>query len=162
MKQRFSSKVYLNTSWLLSSLDESEEKWRKRKSSSLCEKDAFTERGVICFHTAISHWKSIDCDLQESEFRNLTIPFGLKMYPSMIDVRDIPQWGGGLVSHGDTEDNNKLERESVQSVTALLQTQPGTTLPPQPRFVGGRKVSPQEGQTELRGAIPLHGHTALE
>ncbi|XP_053825686.1 39S ribosomal protein L48, mitochondrial isoform X1 [Vidua macroura] len=28
------------------------------------------------------------------------------MYPSMTDVRDVPQWRGGLASHGDTEDNN--------------------------------------------------------
>lgn len=132
------------------------------ESRSLCKKDAFTERGVICFHKAISHWKPIDCDVQETESRDLTIPFGLKMYPSMIDVRDIPQWRDGLVSHGDTEDNKSLGRGSLQSVTAVPQTQPGATLPPQPPFVGGRKVSPQEGQRELKGAVPLHGHTALE
>lgn len=54
------------------------------------------------------------------------------------------------------------EEGSLQSVTAVPQTQPGATLPAQPHFVGGRKVSPQEGQRELRGAVPLHGHTALK
>lgn len=61
---------------------------------------------MICFHKIISHWKPIDYDVQESEFHYLTIPFGLKMYPSMTDVRDVPQWRGGLVSHADTEDTN--------------------------------------------------------
>lgn len=75
---------------------------------SLCEKDAFTERGVICFHKAISHWKPINGNVQESEFSDLAVPFGLKMYPSMIDVRDIHQWRGGLVSHGYTEENKAL------------------------------------------------------
>lgn len=77
---------------------------------SLCEKDAFTERGVTCLHKAISHWKPINCDVQETEFCDLTIPFGLEMYPPMIDVRDIPQWRGGLVSHGDPEDKQLLGR----------------------------------------------------
>ncbi|CAN8194678.1 unnamed protein product [Coccothraustes coccothraustes] len=81
---------------------------------SLCEKDAFTERGVICFHKAISHWKPIDCDVQESEFPDLTVPFGLKMYPPMIDGRDIPQGRrGGLVSHGDTEDNSNPRNQQL-------------------------------------------------
>lgn len=74
---------------------------------TLWEKDAFIGRGVICFHKAISHWKPIECNVQESEFPDLTVPFGLKMYPPMMDGRDIPQWRrGGLVSHGDTEDSS--------------------------------------------------------
>lgn len=64
---------------------------------SLCDKDAFTERGVICFHKAISHWNPIDCDVQETQFHDLTVPFGLEMCPSMIDVRDTLQWRGALM-----------------------------------------------------------------
>lgn len=74
------------------------------------EKDAFTETGVTCFHKAVSHWKPIDCNVQETEFCVLTIPFGLEMYPSMIDPRDTPQWRGGLVSHGDPEDKQLIGR----------------------------------------------------
>lgn len=122
---------------------------------SLCEKDAFTERGVICFHKAISHWEPIDCDVQESEFPDLTVPFGLKMYPSMIDVRDIPQWRGGLISRGDKDENRRRDPCN------LLLLYPKLSLG-QRSLLGGRKVSPQEGQRELRGAVPLHGHTALE
>ena len=48
------------------------------------------------------------------------------------------------------------------AVTAVPQTRSGATLPPQPHFVGGRKMSPHEGQRELGGVAPLHEHTAFE
>lgn len=48
------------------------------------------------------------------------------------------------------------------AVTAVSQTRSGAMLPPQPHFVGGQKLSPHEGQRELRGVALLHNLTAFE